>query len=64
MLITFTTECSSFHNRVIRRTSAEKNTPATVQLGEPLEQRVPLESTTSYKLFVGTESVPIFLPTV
>jgi len=64
MLITFTTECSSFHNRVIRHTNAEKNTPATVQLDEPLEQSVPLESTSSYKLFVGMESVPVFLPTV
>jgi hypothetical protein len=44
MLITFTTECSIFHNRVIRRTSAEKNTPATVQLGKSLEKPVPLES--------------------
>lgn len=63
MLITFTTEYSSFYNRVIRRTSAEKNTPATGQLGEPLEQLAPLGSTSSYKLFVGTESVPVFLPT-
>ena len=62
-LVTFTTEYSSFHNRVIRHTSAEKNRPATVQLGEQWEQPVPLESNGSYKLFVDTEGVPVFLPT-
>jgi hypothetical protein len=44
MLISHTTEVSSFHSHVTRRTCAQRNTPAIAQLGNQLEKQVALET--------------------